>query len=224
MLRIRPTTIVVGVICALIAPPFVQAGVLSHYAFDGDYTDSAGTNHGTLVENGDADSGIITTSGDYKFGTGSLNLSGDTDNTGDYVSLASQTTFNSGDPYSFAFWARRTDSVQDWDMVIGARGDNVNFIALTSNAGQINPGGMRLRGHLPSSSGRDVDTIFGQDSNWHHYAVSVTAGNVATTYVDGVVGTLEGTNDTPSGIFTYDTIGDAYSNAGFEFYGQIDEI
>lgn len=213
------TAVVLGAACvALGAVSTAQAAVVSHYAFDGDYTDSAGTNHGTLVESGDVDSGIVTTVGDYTFGTGGLTLSNDA---GDYVSLT-QTTFDTGEAFSVAFWARRTNSALDWDMVIGDRDDNVNFIALTSNNGQINGGGLRLRGHLPSTSGKDVDGIFGQDSSWHHYAVSVTTGNVATLYADGGVLPLEGTNITPSGKFTYDTIGDAYG--GFEFYGQLDEI
>ncbi len=216
------TGVLLGVLCAaLCAPSTAQAGVISHYAFDGDYTDSAGVNHGTLVDGAPAaDSGIVTTVGAYKFGTGGLTLSG---GAGDYVSLATQKTFSTGEAFSVAFWARRTDSGQDWDMVIGDRNDNVNFIAMTSNNGQIQGGGLRLRGHTPSSSGRDVDGKFGQDSSWHHYAVSVTTGNVATLYADGGVLTLEG-NSTPSGTFTYDTIGDAYSNNGFEMYGQIDEV
>ncbi|WP_269522998.1 sialate O-acetylesterase [Coraliomargarita parva] len=199
----------------------IDASVLSHYTFDTGYSDNTGTNNGSLQDGGTADnSGIATTAGYYVFGGGALTLSGEST---DYVAL-STTTFDTGagEAYSIAFWARRADISRAWDMVIGHREDTANFIGFTSSTSNINPGGLRLRGDATD----DVDAIYDPDNQdeWHHYVVSVTSGNIATVYIDGVVASLEDSNDSPATTFTYSAIGDAYSNDGLEFEGQIDEV
>jgi len=196
----------------------LHAAVFAHYSFDSDYTDSSGNNrHGTLTDAGTlGNSGITTTVGSYAFGGGGLNLSADRD----YVDLGATSSFSSGNPYTFTFWARQTmgdtGNAADWDMVIGDRSSSNFFIALNDVTGA----GLRWRG-AGTVAERQADFTFTRDYDWHHYAI-VASGTTITLYMDGaVVGTDTG-NLTG---FQWNTIGEAYPNTNdFDFNGQIDEV
>ena len=78
-------------------PTLAHAGVVAHYSFDTDYSDSSGNdNHGTLVDVETLEnSGITTTAGEFVFGGASMNFSADRD----YVEIPSK-TFGTGTAYT----------------------------------------------------------------------------------------------------------------------------
>ena len=83
-------------------PTLAHAGVVAHYSFDTDSSDSSGNdNHGTLVDVDTLEnSGITTTAGEFVFGGASMNFSEDRD----YVEIPSK-TFGTGTAYTITFWA-----------------------------------------------------------------------------------------------------------------------
>jgi len=200
----------------LLAVP-VQAGVWAHYSFDTDYSDSSGNaRNGTLTDVGTTgNSGIITTTGDFKFGNGAINFSADRD----YVAIPSK-TFSSGVSYTIAFWARKTagdtGQASEWDMAIGQRDTSAFFIALSDVTGT----GLRWRGSS-SATDRQADFTVTKDYLWHHYAI-VASGTTITLYVDGQLSSTATGKQTG---FTVDTIGEAYLAANdYDFNGQMDEV
>lgn len=201
-----------------LAPLPLHAAVYAHYSFDGDYTDSSGNGrHGTLTDVGTlGNSGITTTLGSHVFGGGAVNFSAERD----YVDLGAMSTFSSGNPYTFSFWARKTagDTGQaaDYDMVIGDRGVTGFFIALNDVTGA----GLRWRS-LDNTTARQADFTAAKDYVWHHYAI-VASGTTITLYVDGE---LSSTATGKMTGFQWNTIGEAYpSSQDFDFNGQIDEM
>ena len=215
----KQRALVVTMLMAVLLPAaMVRASVYAHYSFDADYTDDSGNaRNGTLVDVGTlSNSGITTTAGEHVFGGGALNLATDRD----YVSLTSE-SFTSGSAYTIAFWAKKnpttTNDGVDWDMVIGDRNNSNDFIAPNSSGDYV-----RWRG----TSGAQIDASYPggssfDDQQWHFYAVTATTGNTWTVYIDGAVAN----SATVSTGFTYNTIGAAYTAAaGFDFYGQIDEV
>ncbi len=199
--------------CGLLAIPAVQAGTWAHYSFDSDFTDSSGNGRdGTLTDVGTAgNSGITTTAGEFKFGGGAMNFSAERD----YIAIPSK-TFSSGIAYTISFWARKTDPVQVWDMVIGQRDNSIFFIAL--NEGDF----LRWRSNNAASGIREADFAATDDTSWHHYAITVDNSKNLSFYLDGAFQTTVSNVETG---FIIDTIGEAYtSSANLDFHGQIDEM
>jgi arabinan endo-1,5-alpha-L-arabinosidase len=206
-----------GLAALLLSAP-LHAAVYAHYSFDTDYSDSSGNSrNGTLTDVGTiGNSGITSTVGSYVFGGGAVNFSADRD----YVDLGAMSTFGSGNPYTFSFWARKTagDTGQaaDYDMVIGDRGSSNFFIALNDVTGS----GLRWRSSS-SATERQADFTAAKDYAWHHYAI-VASGTTITLYVDGQLVTTATGKMTG---FQWNTIGEAYPNTqDFDFNGQIDEM
>jgi hypothetical protein len=206
-----------AVLACLTLPVPCDAGVWAHYPFDTGYEDSSGNaRDGTLTDVGaTGNSGIITSTGDFKFGGGAMNFSADRD----FVAVPAK-TFSSGVAYTIAFWARKTagDTGQsaDWDMVIGDANNTNFFIALNDVTGT----GLRWRSSS-NTADRQADFAVTKDYDWHHYEV-VASGTTITLYVDG---TLFGSDLNNLTGFTYNAIGEAYTAASdFDFNGQIDEV
>ncbi|MEK7951094.1 LamG-like jellyroll fold domain-containing protein [Luteolibacter soli] len=200
----------------LLASP-VSASIWAHYSFDTNYNDVSGNaRNGTLTDVGTAgNSGVTNTAGNFKFGTGALNLAADRD----YVAIPSN-TFANGSTYTIAFWARKnsgdTGQAADWDMVIGQRDNSNHFIALNDSTGT----GFRWRG-TANSTATQADFAVTKDYVWHHYAF-VASGTTVTLYVDGQLFN-SATGKTTE--FNIDTIGEAYvSSSDYDFNGQIDEV
>lgn len=205
-----------GLLAVLCLAP-LHAAVYAHYSFDADYSDSSGNGrNGALTDVGTiGNSGITSTVGSYMFGGGAVSFSAERD----YVDLPAS-TFASGNPYTFSFWARKTagDTGQaaDYDMVIGDRSTSNFFIALNDVTGA----GLRWRSSS-SATERQADFTVAKDYAWHQYAI-VASGTTISLYVDGLLsstatGKLTG--------FQWNTIGEAYPNTqDFDFNGQIDEM
>lgn len=206
----------------ILLPLHSTAGVLAHYPFDTDYTDSStNSRNGTLTDAGTlGNSGIQNT--DSKFGGGCLNLSTDRD----YIAIPSK-TFVAGEAWTISFWAKKSLATKQWSMIIGDRTNNNHFIGLGVGAGGQLTGqplltGLRWRGaDKTATTQADFASTAAQSTDWHHYALSVATNGTITTYLDG---TLLGTANGMSTTFTLNTIGDAYSSTGFDMDGQIDEV
>ena len=66
-----------------------------------------------------------------------------------------------------------------------------------------------------------VSTININDGNWHHLAVTVSAGNVATFYVDGVVGA---TSSTAASVLYDSNFQIRIYSTGSQWNGDLDEV
>jgi len=213
-ISIKPLIIALA-ICGMLTTS--HAGVISHYTFDSDYTDSSGNgNDGTFVDVGTTgDSGITTTAGEFKFGGGGLHLTEDRD----YVAVDELTFSSTSGPYSFAFWARRANITDQWAMILGDQSDGADFIALR------NDNILRQRGANLETI-RQHDYAVTSDTDWHHYVVTGDAGGFGTgtmsLYLDGSLVEAVGSRTTG---FTLNAIGAAYTASNnFDFEGQIDEV
>lgn len=204
-------------------PTLAHAGVVAHYSFDTDYSDSSGNdNHGTLVDVDTLEnSGITTTAGEFVFGGASMNFSADRD----YVDIPSK-TFGTGTAYTITFWAKKapgdTGDPELWDMVIGQRDNTIFFIALNDALGVGDRIGFRWRSNTAATGVRQGDYVAPNDNNWHHFALTASTTGTHTFYVDGdQVAVTEGVQTG----FILDTIGEAYTTQrDFDFHGQIDEV
>ena len=197
--------------CFLIYTSTASAALIQHYTFDADFADSAGSSDGNLVDVGTpGDSGITTNQGAFIVGSGALNLSADRD----YVDIPSR-TFGSGSAYTIAFWAKKAEVNAGWNMVIGQRSGTSFYIGLHDDFG------VRRRSS-DSSTRRQSDFATPDDTQWHHYTLTASAGADMSCYLDGEwIGTE--TNELTG--FILDTIGEAYPDTSdFDFEGQIDDV
>ena len=188
-----------------------QAAVLSHYPFDSNYTDSSGNgNDATLTDIGTmGNSGITTTVGESVFGGGAMEFSTDRD----YLAIPSQVL--AGD-YSISFWAQQFDAARPWNMALGERDTNVNFVSLRGTGADV----VRWRGSANSVATQE-EFAATSDTAWHHYTV-VGEGDTVSFYLDGSLVSAGAGKNTD---FTVDTIGAAFFSAnGFDFEGRIDEV
>jgi hypothetical protein len=177
-----------------------------HHKYDGDFTDSNGTNHGTAS----GTASITTDPAAIASGTGSLSLDGADDS---HVSLATPGAFNANSPWTATWWARRGETGGQKGMVMGTSNSTTDFIWLNDNFT-----GLRFR----SSADTTLDFTTPKDQQLRHYAlVADGAGNLAL-YLDGQLSeTLTGTTS-----FAIDSIGRAYPTTSlhYNFQGILDEV
>jgi len=199
---------------AVASPP---VNVIAHYPFDSGYNDMSGNGrHGTLTDVGTlGNTGITTSAGNWKFGSGALNVSTDRD----FIAIPSK-TFAAGGGYTIAFWAKKSASNRIWDMAIGQRDNGNYFLGLNDALSTSGRTGFRWRGN-GTTADRSADFMVASDTLWHHYAV-VVSGTTVKLYADGV---LKGTATGKAVDFIVDTIGEARAAAdGFQYNGLIDEV
>ena len=222
--RVSPKMTYLNRLCLIVVllPTPTMAGVLAHYSFDANYTDSSGNGrNGTLNDVGTAGNSGIQTD-DRKFGDACLNLGSDRD----YVSIPAR-TFAAGEPWTISFWARKSVATKQWSMVIGDRTNTNHFIGLGVGAGGQLAGqplltGLRWRGtDKAATTQADFASTAAESADWHHYSIAASAAGTLSAYLDGV---LQGTATGMSTVFTFNTIGEAYSGTGFDMDGLIDEV
>ncbi len=186
--------------------PGVASGYAGfHHLYDGDFSDSsAGENHGTPA----GGAAITTDPGDIVAGAGALALDG-TDNC--HVTLATPISYGAADPWTAAWWARRTGTNKG--MIMGLAGNTSDFIWLNDNFN-----GLRFR----SSNAVTLDFTAPKDTQLHHYALVADGVGNLSLYLDGQPAqTLTGNTS-----FTIDSIGKAYPTTSlhYNFQGTLDEI
>ena len=202
--------------------PPALTGVVAHYTFDTDFSDSSGNDlHGTAYDgnaNGTTDGvSITTTPGESIFGDGAASFTAERD----WVQIPQQ-IFYSKDDYSLSFWARDLSDSSTGGMLLGTpESYPPNFFLWLWNDY------VRWRGNS-NEAVRQADFANTRDNDWHHYAL--VAGDYdedgtvddVTLYIDG---TFVGTDpDNLTGMII-DAIGAGYGdNLDFDFEGQIDEF
>ena len=186
-----------------------MAGLRLHYAFDGDLRDRGPSNNVGTVSGGAALTSVPT---NVIVGTGALLLDGATNS---YVALSNAITFTAANPWSVSFWSRRSETNNSKSMVIGARGDNNNFIWQPDGVAGI---GLRFR----PSVGGSYDFVAPRDLKTHHYALVASGGGALSLYVDGTFSLTKTSVDTS---FLIDSVGKAYATAaGYEYKGILDDV
>lgn len=216
-------TILAAMVVFLLQAAPARAGVLRHYTFDTDYTDSsASPMHGTLSDvSPTGNSGITNVAGLYAFGGGAFNISGDRDT----VSIPA-VVFTTGSTWSVSCWARMdpAPSNNNNGMLIGKIGNSTDFLWVNQA-----PGGFRYR----SSSNQNANFSTSAGNNWlntawHHYVLVASDADIDgvsddfTLYVDNML--VNTVNSISTGI-ELSSIGDAYTGGlNVDFQGQIDEM
>jgi len=194
-----------------------QAALVHHWEFNGDTTDSAGSNDATL--NGTAGLATDAERGSYaSFDGGSTS----------YASTG--VTYDPDGTFTWALWVKNADTNKMSAIIMGNRRDGVadgggadfsprEFVKVT-------PGSTIFR---PNNSANDVyysnpDTLT-VAAGWTHIAI-VKDGADVTPYTDGVAGTTVTLDNT----FTQDPMplflgGDNTTTRGIEYFdGGIDDV
>tara|TARA_R110002020_G_C16223923_1_gene767868 strand:+ start:679 stop:1437 length:759 start_codon:yes stop_codon:yes gene_type:complete len=129
-----------------------------------------------------------------------------------------------GDLLSIAFWAKRTDN-NDIATVLGNSAGGSKRIVFFDADGDL------LTITADKSSGQHADAPVTADTNWHHYAITMSgvSGNVAVTamYEDGSAITVDNTNLGAANNFdlTLNRIGtDNATDGSREFKGLLYQI
>lgn len=208
--RVRRSVRLTGVVLFCVGLSLqASAGLRLHYAFDGDLKDRGPSNNVGSISGGVA---LTSAATNVIVGTGALLLDGGASS---YVALSNAITFTASNPWSVAFWSRRGETNNSKGMVIGARGDNNNFIWMHDTVAGI---GLRFR----PSVGGTYDFIAPRDLKPHHYALVAAGGGGMSLYIDGVL-TSNRTGVTSS--FLIDSVGKAYlTAAGYEYKGVLDDV
>ncbi len=199
-----------------------QAGVVTHYSFDHDFSDVSGHSaHGAPYDgNGNGSTagvGITHAPGEWVFGGGAATFTAERD----WVDIPEQIYWN-GEDYSFSFWARSLAQGATGGMVLGSPTKHPpNFFVWIGNDY------VRWRGNGDSPD-RQADFPLARDNDWHHYVLVSEDRNqdgtadAITLYVDGA---LVGTDSGNVTGFIFDAIGAGYgTDLDLDFEGQIDEV
>jgi len=176
-------------------PTGLAVGLVAHYQFDGDLTDSSGNNHnGMAVGSPQFVTGRIGTAihvdhpGTSPNDCVVLDNPGNIDNNADFQ-------FNAGDMFSIAFWVNWTNTPGDLPMI-------ANVVNSTDNQGLVmadsffDDGGGNIQFSVQAWPGEafvegdftaDGPTLI-NDGAWHHVAAAFDLLNlVARVYIDGVL-------------------------------------
>lgn len=203
------------------SPPTPEDGLLVHYKFDGDLTDSAGTRHGTLLN---AQSGLGTTGARIGSGFLSINTSGD-------ANLAN-VGFQSGGPdldlgngaRTVAFFVRAAASLAPstqatlFSLGSGTGTNTGQRFDLTFPVSSSPINDLRVEVNGNGAGGGDIAPIGTNfsDGNWHHIAVTSDASGLlggVKLFVDGAfIGTVgSGSNPLINTAASRITIGDSFA-------------
>jgi hypothetical protein len=190
-------------------------GVIGHWSFDTDFTDSSSSNNDLTVGVGPAT--ITTTAGEHAFGGGALDLDSTTSNQR-YLDLTNPITFGATDAWSVAFWARhRPGNDGRTGMIIGDR-TSTDFIWIPRD-GAVD--GLRYR----NTSNNNADYVTppaGVEAAgvYHHFAVIADGtGNVEVFYDNASLGSTS-----IATTFKITSVGQAFNQNTQSMNGQIDEL
>ena len=162
-----------GLLAGISMGQTADAGLIGHYTFDADVTDSAGSRHGTAFGNAAIDNGVVAAVPGGS--TGSLNLTN-----GGYVALPSTTT-DTFDEYTIAMWVR-------------VNGDN-GFISGLYTSDTFNAQAIHINHHTEGTPrleasiggfGTPMYEVSAAPVDWVHMAiVHQTVGGGTQMYING---------------------------------------
>ena len=190
----------------------LNAGLVAHWDFEGNFNDSAGTNHATVI----GDAKVVT---DAQRGQ-VLELDGN----GDYLEVPSSPSLNiTGDKITLAAWVWHDDVSGDPEIIIAKVFDNTNHSNPYFSYGlHILTNGqprcwLRLAGNVYAPG-----TPTMQSGRWYHLA-GVYDGKNLTLYVDGVVVQTQAATGNITG---YDNVLRLGTNGGLteQMDGKMDDV
>ena len=153
----------------------ITSGLVSHWTFDSDATDSSGTSHGTLINQASID----TTDTTDNIGEGKLSLDGNND----YVDLSSSVSnFSSMSEGTISGWVKTSSSGTQTLFSISDSASGNDYVFFGVDHGHVSFEISNSSGVLFSVS--DTSTIL-DDGKWHHIAITVD-GTGNRLYVDGI--------------------------------------
>ena len=190
-----------GALAAISLLSAAQGGVVAHYTFDSDFTDSVGSND--LLADGGTPT-TTTTASEVRFGTGALSLDGSSD-----LNFTSSIAFGVSDEWSVSFWGKRaSDADFRSGMVLGTTD---GFIWTPDNPSVVR--GIRLR----INGDNDVE-VGADDAQYHHWVVTADSSGFSL-YRDNI---LLDTQASATNV-TFDEVGTGASAANI-YDGSIDEL
>ena len=167
----------------------VTYGLVAHYRFDGDCTDSSGHGHDGFPENSPSfAAGMI--------GSGAIQVL-DSSSPHQYVALGDPTDFqfNAGDNFSVSMWLNYTGSPGDLPIIGNALNSTYNsgWVVTDGNC-DGKPGAIEvsLDGSVNFFNDDITNSVGGggglvNDGNWHHLAMAIDRGtSLVNIYINGV--------------------------------------
>ncbi len=184
------------------------SGLVAHFAFDGDTSDSTGVHPGTPV-------------GSPSFVAGKIGQAISLNGTGDYVELVGYQGILGADPITVVAWVKTTTTVTG--AIVGWGPD----VAGQRFGFRVDDGRIRHEHHGGNIQGETTMT----DGLWHHVAITVQPNATvsypeATLWLDGLDDTIPTTDPDPYDITAGNDacIGCRASVHDRLFLGQIDEL
>ena len=192
-----------------------HADLVAHYPFDVDFNDASG--NGRHLTIGAGTPSITTASGEQALGGGALDLDKAFN---EYLVLNPGISFDSEDPWSVSFWARRRPgAAAPTGMVVGDNTTTDSFIWLPDNSTVVQ--GLRFR-PVGVGTSQNNDYATGHDTNFHHWVVVADGAGTIRVYRDnndlGQRTPVAGTN------FDINAVGSGYTGTNQIFDGQIDDL
>jgi len=172
--------VLVGVLSAW--PESAQAGVIAHWTFDVDGSDSVGVHHGTLEGDATITAGEVGAAGE------ALLLDGD----GDFMQVSAYSPEFELTSGAISLWFRGGPSSQqshgggfyalvDLHHGTGHGTEGHGWAVL----GSVTEDRIGLAGHLAIVNFFGANALL-DDGEWHHFVATFEGGGSATLYVDGV--------------------------------------
>lgn len=148
-------------------------GLVAYWKFDGNFQDSAGSNHGSSVGEG------IDRNAGGKFGN-ALNLNGSTQ----YVGVDNATALQVGtQPFSVSFWVSIGNGGSSYHIIMGKKNGSWNDTGWFFREA----GGNVIVFHLANGSANDESVQYSLAAplkSWYH-VVGVRDGTTLSLYIDG---------------------------------------
>ncbi|NQU25290.1 MAG: PEP-CTERM sorting domain-containing protein, partial [Candidatus Nealsonbacteria bacterium] len=211
--KMAASCVLVGALLMLGSEP-AMAGVLAHWSFDTDFTDSSAAGNDLSISLGTPN--VTPTASEWKFGGGAANFTATTADA-EHLALDTPIDFGASDPWSVSFWGRRRAGTHEASGMILGDLTSRDFIWTPDVGSAVSNGGLRFR----NSSGANGD--FGNmddDNQYHHWAVIADGNGNVTCYRDNVSkGTVSATTT-----FQITNVGHAYNATKQSYNGQIDEL
>ena len=142
------------------------SGLISHWKFDGNTNDSAGTNNSTLV-------------GGPTFTTGKIGQALSFDGVDDFVQ--STNVLSVGDVFTVSMWFKRGSLTPASYHTLWSSGKNGPVITLDLS----NSDAVQLHGHSLGTLTTSTITI-SETTTWHHLVVAKNGSASTKMYIDGV--------------------------------------
>ena len=203
---------VAGLVFAL--APAAQAGLVSHWTFDSNLTDSASTNHGAAVGN------AAVSAADKMIGAGSVLLDG----SGDFVNIAGSSggghELDITGAVTLSAWVNTDNESNDYQWIY-SRGSHCDGYGLGYN---------KNSGKKFCDEDSTVSTTVASSNTWYHVAKTSDGSGNHVLYINGVEEATGSGHTAPSNTKTTKIGAEGFqshswtSDNRWHFEGNIDDV